>query len=644
MQQVRDALTRDRARVAVEYAVVGGAYIGAAKFGLHLSVAHGVITPVWPPAGIAIAALVLRGPKLWPAIAIGALVSNATSGVSIGVATAIAFGNTLEAVAGWYLLRRANFRPSLDRARDVLALAVLAGFVSTALAATNGVTTLRIAGSPNAAHFGSAWSLWWLGDAMGVLLVAPVLLVWATRPWRMPGRARIVEAAATAGILGGTGAAVFLGGLWRYPYPIFPLLVMATLRFRQLGAATGCFIIVATAVAGAVSGQTPLGNSPTTAVQILQGLLAFIAISLLVLGATLTERNEAERGFRQTAEQLTEAQQLAQLGSWEWDVASDRVTWSDELYRIYGVKPGAKLDYGSFLEHVHPEDRELVRGVVERAFAEGGAFEMAHRVVLDDGSVRRLIGRGRVVVGDDGKPARMVGTGQDVTDRYAAETLRESILSTVSHELRTPLTSILGFAMTLRERGNSIDETIRRDLTEQLTRQAVRLERLLSDLLDVDRLRHGLVRAQREPTDVAMLVTRVAAATGHPVEIEADPVVAEVDRPKLERIVENLIVNAIKHTPAGTEITAGVEADGSDLLLRIDDRGPGIPAADKLEIFDLFARGNGPDGAHGTGIGLALVTQFVHLHGGSVWVEDRAGGGASFRVRLPECVVGTVLP
>jgi integral membrane sensor domain MASE1 len=180
-------------RTTIEFAAVGGAYIGAAKFGLHLSVANGVITPVWPPAGIAISALVLRGPRLWPAIAVGALVSNATSGVSIGVATAISAGNTLEALAGWYLLSRVNFRPALDRARDVLALAILAGFVATAVAATNGVTTLRIAGSAAATPYGSAWALWWLGDAMGILLLAPLLLVWATRPWRMPARARIAE-------------------------------------------------------------------------------------------------------------------------------------------------------------------------------------------------------------------------------------------------------------------------------------------------------------------------------------------------------------------------------------------------------------------------------------------------------------------
>jgi signal transduction histidine kinase len=136
-----------------------------------------------------------------------------------------------------------------------------------------------------------------------------------------------------------------------------------------------------------------------------------------------------------------------------------------------------------------------------------------------------------------------------------------------------------------------------------------------------------------------MLVARVAAATGHPVAVATDSVVADVDAAKLERIVENLIANAIKHTEPGTEVAVGVTTEGSDLLLYVDDSGDGIPDADKEEIFELFVR-RGAERAPGTGVGLALVAQFVRLHDGTVWVEDREGGGASFRVRLPGAVVG----
>jgi PAS domain S-box-containing protein len=632
-------LTRDRV-LWVECAVLAGAYVAAAKFGLELSVAHGVITPVWAPAGIAIGALLVRGPRVWPAIAVGAVISNATSGASLGISCVIAVGDTAEALIGWYLLRRVRFRPSLERTRDVLSLTVLAGFAATAVAATNGVTALWLDGSPAASPYGSAWTLWWLGDAMGVLLVAPTILVWSRPGLRLPGGRRAAEAAALGAVLVGASATVFLAGYWRYPYPIFALLVLVTLRFQQRGAATGSFVVAAAAVTGAITGNTPLGESATREVQTLQGLIAFVAVSLLVLGATLTERDAATRRLRHAAASLAEAQQLAHVGSWEWDVAGDRITWSDELYRIYGLDPQAELTYDTYIERVHPDDRATVQRVVQSAADERRSFEMSHRVVLPDGRERAMVGRGRVIVDASGRTERMVGTAQDVTEQRAAEALRESILSTVSHELRTPLTSVLGFALTLRERGDEIDASLRRELVEQIVLQAVRLERLLGDLLDVDRLRHGLMRVVREPTDLAMLVTRVAVATGHRVELEGGPLVAEVDPPKLERIVENLIVNAVKHTPPGTPITFGIDVDGADVVLRVDDRGPGVTDADKETIFDLFARGSAAGDASGTGIGLALVSQFAALHGGRVWVEDRPGGGASFRVLLPDCAVG----
>jgi PAS domain S-box-containing protein len=630
-------LSRLRTSYALELALVTGLYVGAAKFGLQLSVAHGVITPVWPPAGIAIAALLLRGPRLWPAVAIGALVANATSGASVAVSLFIAAGNTVEALGGWYLLRRFGFRRSLERSRDVLGFTLLAGFAATAIAATNGVTVLRIAGSDAADHYGSAWVLWWLGDAMGVLLVAPLILVWATSELRTLRRERLLEAAVLGAVLAGAGSLVFLGGLWRYPYPIFPLLVLATMRFHQRGAATGSFIVAATAVAGVISDQTPLGDSPTTAVQVLQGLIAFIAVSLLVLGATLAERDVAAHELRRLATSLEEAQQLAHVGSWEWDMRSDRITWSEELFHIYGLPPTTALSYDTYVGRIHPNDREQVRMVVESAIRDRTPFEMTHRVVRDDGE-RWVVGRGRVVTKADGEPVRMVGTAQDVTERRTAEMLRDSILATVSHELRTPLTSILGFALTLRERGGTFDEATRLQLTEHIVRESARLERLLSDLLDVDRLRHGLIRAVRQPTDVAQLVARVASAADRPIGIHADPIVADVDAAKLERVLENLVANAIKHTPPETEIVAGARADDGDLVLYVDDRGDGVDDVHKEKIFDLFVRG-GSSSANGTGVGLALVAQFARLHDGVAWVEDRDGGGASFRVRLPACVL-----
>jgi PAS domain S-box-containing protein len=625
-------------RYALSAAALAGAYVAAAKLGIELSVAQGVITPVWAPTGIALAGLLLLGRRFWPAVAVGALIANATSGTSFLEAAGISVGNTLEAVVGATLLLRVDLRPSLDRVRDVFALVVLGALVSPLLAASNGIGVLSLSGDVHNA--GSAWLLWWIGDGMGALIVTPLLLIVTTRPWRQfPRRAEQLEAVAIGAALAGVSAEVFFGGGWRYPHVLFPLLVWATLRFRQPGAVFGSFLVTAIAVAGAIHGSLPLGDHNTTQlVEIVEGLLAAVVVSLFLLGAVLTERVRAVEG-------LAEAQRLAHVGSWEWDVARDRITWSQELYRLFGIDPSStRLTYDSYLERIHPDDLPVVRETVDRAISEGAPFEMEHRVLRPEGGVRWLHGRGQVITDDSGAPVRMVGTSQDITERRRVEELRESILSAVSHELRTPLTAIVGFALTLQEREVHLTPATRRQIIDHLNTEARRLERLLSDLLDLDRLRHRAGSASFRRADLARIVAGVAEdyeSDSRSVELELEEVEAEVDAPKVERIVDNLLANAFRHAPAGAEVRVRVARSDGGAVISVDDRGPGVGPHEREAIFEIFQRGSaGVASGRGTGVGLALVAQFAALHGGRAWVEDNPGGGASFRVFLPSKPVG----
>jgi PAS domain S-box-containing protein len=636
---VRRLLSNGRGGALIRAIAVFLVYLGAAKIGLRLSVAEGLVTPVWAPTGIALASLVLFGRRFWPVIFLAAFVANATTGASVAVAAMIAVGNTLEAVVGSELLRRVSFRPQLERVRDVLALIGLGAVVSTTISATNGVTTLLVAGDISSPDYGSQWLLWWIGDAMGDLVVASLLLVWATAPRSLLARRpQQLEGLALAASLFALSCAVFLGGYWRYPHVLFPLLVWATLRFRQHGATASAFVVTSIAIAGAVGGHTPLSDeSATTIVQILEGLLAGVTVSVLLLGAVLSERAEAEERLARAHAGLLEAQSVAHLGSWEWDIAADRATWSDELYRLYGLAPqSVDVTYGSFLERVHPDDRAHVRAAIE-ADRGGEPFEFDHRAVLDDGSVRWLHARGHLVRDGAGNALRMVGTAQDVTERKRLDELRDTILSSVSHELRTPLTSILGFAVTLQERGADLDAALRAEILANISEQARKLERLLSDLLDLERLRHGFVRPTFDEADVGRLVGEIAAAhsgNGHPIRVDLSPAVAQVDVPKLERIVENLLANARRHTPTGTEIAVSVVRQNGGVVIAVDDQGPGVAPEERDTIFEIFTRGVATT-SQGIGVGLSLVAQFTALHNGKVWVEDRDGGGASFRVFLP---------
>ena len=162
---------------------------------------------------------------------------------------------------------------------------------------------------------------------------------------------------------------------------------------------------------------------------------------------------------------------------------------------------------------------------------------------------------------------------------------------------------------------------------------------MLSNLLDLERLKRGVVEACPEPTNVGELVHRMVAEADflseRDVRVRADPIIATIDGAKVERIVENLLVNAAKHTPVGTPIWVGVTADDGGVMIVVEDSGPGVPVKLREAIFESFSQGPGDQSSPGAGIGLSLVARFTELHGGRAWVQPREGGGASFRVWLP---------
>jgi PAS domain S-box-containing protein len=232
-------------------------------------------------------------------------------------------------------------------------------------------------------------------------------------------------------------------------------------------------------------------------------------------------------------------------------------------------------------------------------------------------------------------------------ERAAAEHLRtldelkSGFLQAVSHDLRTPLASVLGISLTLQRARALISQADTDDLLGRLAANARRLDRILTGLLDLDKLDRGIVELRRELVDLASLVAGVVSEASeeldaHPVSLELLPIQVLADAAKVERVVENLLANAARHTDPGTPIWVRVEPLDRGALLCVDDAGPGIPAEQRESIFRPFQRGPaGATYAPGSGVGLALVAQIASLHDGQAWVEDRAGGGASFRVLLP---------
>jgi integral membrane sensor domain MASE1 len=299
------AVEEDRRIYALKLVAVAAIYYGAAKLGLSLAYTNDSISAVWPPTGLALAAAVFWGYRVWPGIALGALLGNLDTGVPWYTVLGITTGNTGEALVGAFLLRRvADFRPSLERVRDVIALAVLAGVVSTTVSATIGVSSLLLGDQISADGFGFAWRIWWLGDMGGDLVVAPAIMVAITHwPYRRaPGR--LLEGLVVLAGLLGVAFLVFYSEVPR-TFLVFPFVIWAALRFWQPGAVVASLALAAVAIPLTANDHGSFsGLAIDDRLQLAQTLVGVAAVTGLILAAVMTERQRIEGAARYISETL----------------------------------------------------------------------------------------------------------------------------------------------------------------------------------------------------------------------------------------------------------------------------------------------------------------------------------------------------
>jgi signal transduction histidine kinase len=279
-------------------------YVVVARLGLRLDAVGGFATLVWPATGISLAAMLQFGYRAWPGVAVGALITNLGIGAPFAVAAGIAAGNTLEALAGaWAMKRLTGGYPSFGRVRDVLVLVGLAAIASTGISATIGVASLRLGGMVQGANALEMWRAWWVGDAMGDLVLVPLLIGMAARgdaPKEGSSHRRVWEAASLALLLGVTNLFVFgmregaESSVLREAYLVFPLLVWAGLRFGAGGAAWANFVVSALAIAGTVVGRGPFQMATLSESLLhLQAFMVIVATTTLILGSASDERKNA---------------------------------------------------------------------------------------------------------------------------------------------------------------------------------------------------------------------------------------------------------------------------------------------------------------------------------------------------------------
>ena len=383
----------------------------------------------------------------------------------------------------------------------------------------------------------------------------------------------------------------------------------------------------------------------------------------------ITERKNAEENLKNKTAVLDEAQETAHIGSWEHDVLTNKVTWSDEMYRIFGVTPDLFGErHESFLKYVHPDDLDNVNNIVEKCFKDQQPFNFFYRIVRPDGEVRILEAKGNVFSDSRGRITRMAGTDQDVTQAKLAEQelirlkekaessekLKDEFLANMSHEIRTPMNAIIGFTDLLK------DTKLSREQKNWLKTIKISGENLLviiNDILDFSKVEAGKIEFENNKIDIADLIQSSIAllkakANRKKIKMQFNidkqvPTIVYGDSVRLTQIVLNLISNAIQFTTNGTvDVTIDlVEETDKNVTVKFSviDTGIGIEPDKIASVFESFTQANGTISRKygGTGLGLTIAKKLVEQQGGTISVKSEFEKGSCFSFILPFTKINT---
>ena len=647
----------------LQYAAVGLAtavvYVASAKLGLTLAFVAEQVTVVWPPTGISLAAVLLLGYRIWPAVAVGAFIANITTNAPVTTSHRYCDRQYAGSARGAYLLNRlVGIRPSLERFRDLFGLIFFGAIVSTMVSATIGTISLCLTGMQPWSRFGELWGVWYLGDAMGDVVFAPLVLTLFAPESRLQIRSRVSEFIALLAILTVINLFVFGGGpilgpqFHRPDYAVFPFFIWAALRFGTSGTAISVFITASIAVLGTVQGFGPFTSGGISENLISVELYMFVAaVTGLILAVSKTERDKAETSLHRSEERyrslVLASSQVVWTANATGDVVEDLPTW-----KAFTGQTTENMIGRGWMQMLHPDDLEHVGRLWEQSLATGTSHENEFRVMTVDGTYRTVYARAVPVLEPDGRVREWIGTLTDVTARKTveremeeADKRKDEFLAMLAHELRNPLAPIRNAVEIIRL---SKGDPARIDWTcEIMVRQVHHMSRLLDDLLDVSRITRGKIQLYKQSTDLKTLVERCLEPAQTIIEKKElnlarnfvpGLVPLSADPTRIEQVITNLLNNAVKFTPSGGHIKVIVERDRDWAVLRVIDNGRGIAPALLPRIFDLFTQGDGSlaRSEGGLGIGLTLVQTLVLMHDGIVEAKsDGPGLGSEFVVRLP---------
>jgi PAS domain S-box-containing protein len=661
---------RPELRYLARLALLAAAYYVAARIGLQYATIGHTISLVWPPTGLALAAVVLWGYRYWPGVALGAFLANAATPIPVIAAAGIALGNTLEAVAGAWLLRRtAGPRPELDDLRQVRAFVLFAVVPATMVSAAIGVTSLWASGALGAAMVPAAFGVWWAGDVLGGLVVAPVFLSWAIlRPPRQSTRRTLEIALLFLGFVAaaemGLGRFFGLSVLHRidYHYLLFPFVIWAALRFGARGASLMTLGVAAEAVWHTVHGGGPfVATAPLATLGAVTSYLAVVSVTGLVLAAAIRwEREEATRALGRSEERF----RAATDGSLDAFFLLESVR--DHGGRVVDFRV---LDLNARAEQLigRRKPQAVGRPMREFPFLSGEELFARYARVAESRSVLEeefAVGgesgdlswtRQQVVPLADG----IAVTARDITEtKLLEEQVRQGqkmeamgrMAGGVAHDFNNLLTVVVGTgelavadpALPAKHR-ESLEDILRAARRAgELTRQLLAFSRkqvISPVVLDLNTIVINFERLVRR-----LLLQRVEVITSLDralAPISADPV-------HLDQVLMNLAVNARDAMPEGGRLlitTSNVELreplrhpqgtvpPGRYVRLDVRDTGHGMDEKTLEHLFEPFFTTK-PRG-QGVGLGLPTIYGIVRQGGGHITVRSAPGRGTTVTIYWP---------
>lgn len=365
----------------------------------------------------------------------------------------------------------------------------------------------------------------------------------------------------------------------------------------------------------------------------------------------ITERRQAEASLYEITDRLISSQQIAHVGSWDWDIPSGGLVWTAEIYAIFGRLPeNFAASYENFLECIHPDDRNKVINAVGQAVEHDTPYDVEHRIVHPNGALRFVQEKGKVYRNEEGVPIRMLGVVHDITERTLLDRAKSEFISTVSHELRTPLTSINGSLSLIRSGvlGELPDKV--QKMVGIAYDNGKRLILLINDILDIEKIEAGKIEMPLKPMSVVALVKETIAAnkaygdeygvTFTCVDCDQDYTI-NGNKDRLLQVMANLMSNAAKFSPRGEQVTLSITHNENKVRISVKDLGSGIPESFREKVFEKFTQADGSDSRQkgGTGLGLSIAKMIVEHHGGTIGFRDNPDAGTVFFVDLPRLMI-----